>query len=39
MTAGGGEEIRFPGRRGELIGVVATASPAHGALVIHENRG
>lgn len=33
-------EIRFPGPRGELIGVVATASEPNGAvLVIHENRG
>ena len=39
-NAAGGEEIQFPGPRGELIGVVATASPAQGAvLVIHENRG
>ena len=39
-NAAGGEEIRFPGPHGELIGVVATASPARGAvLVIHENRG
>ncbi len=36
----GGEEIRFPGPNGELIGVLATATPAAGAvLVIHENRG
>ena len=35
-----GDEIRFPGPNGELIGVLATASPAAGAvLVIHENRG
>ena len=35
-----GEEIRFPGPNGELIGVLATATPAAGAvLVIHENRG
>ncbi len=34
------EEIRFPGPRGELIGVLATAPAAKGAvLVIHENRG
>jgi carboxymethylenebutenolidase len=36
----GGEEIRFPGPNGELIGVLATASQPRGAvLVIHENRG
>ena len=35
-----GEEIRFAGPRGELIGVLATAPEPHGAvLVIHENRG
>ena len=35
-----GDEIRFPGPNGELIGVLATATPAAGAvLVIHENRG
>ena len=35
-----GEEIRFAGPDGELIGVLATATPARGAvLVIHENRG
>src|SRR6188472_483874 len=35
-----GEEIRFPGPIGELIGVVAEASAPSGAvLVIHENRG
>ena len=34
------EEVRFPGPAGELIGVLATATPAMGAvLVIHENRG
>ena len=39
-NAVGGEEIRFPGPNGELIGVLALASPARGAvLVIHENRG
>ena len=39
-AAPGGEEIRFAGPSGELIGVLATASPATGAvLVIHENRG
>jgi carboxymethylenebutenolidase len=39
-NAAGGEEIRFPGPNGELIGVLAPASPARGAvLVIHENRG
>jgi carboxymethylenebutenolidase len=33
-------EIRFAGPRGELIGVLATASDPQGAvLVIHENRG
>ncbi len=35
-----GEEIRFAGPRGELIGVLATAPDPKGAvLVIHENRG
>ena len=35
-----GEEIRFSGPNGELIGVVAEASSPLGAvLVIHENRG
>jgi len=35
-----GEEIRFSGPNGELIGVVAEADPPRGAvLVIHENRG
>jgi carboxymethylenebutenolidase len=35
-----GEEIRFPGPDGELIGVLATADGPTGAvLVIHENRG
>ena len=35
-----GEEIRFSGPNGELIGVVAEAdSPRGGVLVIHENRG
>ena len=39
-TGVGGEEIRFPGPNGELIGVLAPASPVRGAvLVIHENRG
>ncbi len=34
------EEIRFAGPRGELIGVLSTASDPNGAvLVIHENRG
>jgi carboxymethylenebutenolidase len=34
------EEIRFAGAQGDLIGVVATAADAKGAvLVIHENRG
>jgi carboxymethylenebutenolidase len=38
--AAGGEEIRFPGPNGELIGVLAPASSPRGAvLVIHENRG
>jgi len=37
---GAGEEIRFPGPQGDLIGVVATAAEPKGAvLVIHENRG
>ena len=35
-----GEEIRFAGPNGELIGLVAEASSPRGAvLVIHENRG
>jgi carboxymethylenebutenolidase len=35
-----GEEIRFTGPNGELIGVLATAASPRGAvLVIHENRG
>ncbi len=35
-----GEEIRFSGPNGELIGVVAKADSPRGAvLVIHENRG
>jgi carboxymethylenebutenolidase len=35
-----GEEIRFPGPAGELIGVLAEADAPQGAvLVIHENRG
>jgi carboxymethylenebutenolidase len=35
-----GEEIRFAGPNGELIGVVASSSNAKGGvLVIHENRG
>ena len=35
-----GEEIRFAGPQGDLIGVVATAADPKGAvLVIHENRG
>jgi carboxymethylenebutenolidase len=35
-----GEEIRFPGPSGELIGVFAEADAPQGAvLVIHENRG
>ena len=39
-TAPSGEEIRFAGPRGELIGVLATAPDPNGAvLVIHENRG
>ena len=38
-TASDGE-IRFPGPRGELIGVLATAVEPKGAvLIIHENRG
>lgn len=37
---GGGEEIRFAGPDGELIGVIARApDPAGAVLVIHENRG
>jgi carboxymethylenebutenolidase len=36
----GGDEIRFTGPNGELIGVLATAAtPRGGVLVIHENRG
>ena len=39
-TASSTEEIRFPGPRGNLIGVLATAAVPKGAvLVIHENRG
>ena len=39
-TPPAGEEIRFSGPNGELIGVVAEASSPRGAvLVIHENRG
>ena len=39
-TAPEAEEIRFAGPDGELIGVLATADPPRGAvLVIHENRG
>jgi carboxymethylenebutenolidase len=39
-TGPAGDEIRFSGPNGELIGVLATATPAAGAvLVIHENRG
>jgi len=35
-----GEEIRFTGPQGDLIGVLATAAEPKGAvLVIHENRG
>jgi carboxymethylenebutenolidase len=35
-----GEEIRFTGPNGELIGLLATADTPRGAvLVIHENRG
>ena len=35
-----GEEVRFAGPAGELLGVVATAPDPSGAvLVIHENRG
>ncbi len=38
--AGAGEEIRFAGPNGELIGQLATAGTPRGAvLVIHENRG
>ena len=40
MRTAGGEEIRFTGPNGELIGVLATAdTPRGGVLVIHENRG
>ena len=36
----GGEEIRFAGPEGDVIGLLATASDPKGAvLVIHENRG
>jgi len=39
-TPATGEEIRFSGPNGELIGVVAeAASPSGAVLVIHENRG
>jgi carboxymethylenebutenolidase len=39
-AAPAGEEIRFSGPNGELIGVVAEApSPLGAVLVIHENRG
>jgi carboxymethylenebutenolidase len=39
-SAPGGEEIRFSGPNGELIGVLAPAASPRGAvLVIHENRG
>jgi carboxymethylenebutenolidase len=39
-AAAAGEEVRFAGPDGELIGVLATADPPRGAvLVIHENRG
>ena len=38
--SGSGEEIRFTGPNGELIGVLAEADSPQGAvLVIHENRG
>jgi carboxymethylenebutenolidase len=39
-ATGEGEEIRFAGPQGDLIGVLATAPEPKGAvLVIHENRG
>lgn len=39
-TPASGEEIRFSGPNGELIGVLAETSAVRGAvLVIHENRG
>ena len=39
-TPAGGEEIRFTGPNGELIGLAGDASSPRGAvLVIHENRG
>ncbi len=38
--SGAGEEIRFAGPNGDLIGVYAAAeTPAGAVLVIHENRG
>jgi carboxymethylenebutenolidase len=38
--SGEGEEIRFPGPNGELIGLLALAeTPKGSVLVIHENRG
>ena len=38
--AAGGDEIRFTGPNGELIGVLTQAADPRGAvLVIHENRG
>src|SRR5215212_3677781 len=39
-TTVGGEEIRFAGPNGELIGLLSPAAAPRGAvLVIHENRG
>jgi carboxymethylenebutenolidase len=39
-SAAGGEEIRFAGPRGELLGFFAASPQPRGAmLVIHENRG
>ena len=40
VASAGGEEIRFTGPNGELIGLLATADTPRGVvLVIHENRG
>jgi carboxymethylenebutenolidase len=40
VPSAAGEEIRFAGPNGELIGVLSSATPAQGSvLVIHENRG
>lgn len=40
VPPGAGEEIRFPGPNGELIGLLAEADSPRGAvLLIHENQG